>query len=187
LEFGIYPTMLIDIIFIILLIIAIAKGLRKGFVVAVFSFVAFFIGLAAALKLSAFVANHLRDDINVSTKWLPFVSFLIVFIVVILLVNWGGKLIEKISEMVFLGWLNVMAGAILYILTYTIILSVVLFYADKIQLFSATTFQASHIWPFIKPLGPKAINEFARVVPVFKGMFKGLEDFFAGLPPKVSS
>ncbi len=44
--------MLIDIIVVILLVMAIFKGLRKGLIVAVFSFLAFLIGLAAALKLS---------------------------------------------------------------------------------------------------------------------------------------
>ena len=37
--------MLLDIIFAILVVLAIVKGFRKGLIVALFSFVAFFIGL----------------------------------------------------------------------------------------------------------------------------------------------
>jgi membrane protein required for colicin V production len=179
--------MLIDIIFFILIVIAIFKGYRKGFVVAIFSFIALFVGLAAALKLSAFVANRLKTSVNVSSGWLPFLSFLVVFIIAVLLVNWGGKLIQKVFEMVLLGWVNRIAGIILYALVYTIIYSVFLFYAEKIHLFSTTTFQSSQTWPVIKPLGPKVIDAFGKILPVFKNMFKELEDFFAGLPQKVST
>jgi membrane protein required for colicin V production len=177
--------MLIDIIFLILVLIALIKGYRKGFVIAVFSFIALFVGLAAALKLSAFVANRLKTGMNVSSGWLPFLSFVLVFIVAIMLVNWGGKLISKTFEMVLLGWANRIAGIILYVLVYMIIFSVFLFYAEKIHLFTAATFQSSQTWPYVKPFGPRVIDEFAKVLPVFKNMFNELEDFFSGLPQKV--
>ena len=166
---------------------ALIKGCRKGFVVAIFSFIALFVGLAAALKLSAYVANRLKDSMNVSSGWLPFLSFLVVFTVTVLLVNWGGKLIQKVIEIALLGWINRIAGIILYLFVYTIIFSVFLFYAEKIHLFSITTFQYSQTWPVIKPVGPKVIDAFGSVLPVFKNMFKELENFFAGLPQKVST
>ena len=71
---------MIDIIFAILIIIAIFKGLRRGFIVAVFSIIGFIVGLAAALKLSALVAVYLQNSIAVAGKWLPFISFALVFI-----------------------------------------------------------------------------------------------------------
>ena len=51
--------MVIDIILLILLAFAIIKGYRNGFVVAIFSFLAIVIGLAAAMKLSTWVAGWL--------------------------------------------------------------------------------------------------------------------------------
>jgi len=166
---------------------ALIKGYHKGFVVAIFSFIALFVGLAAALKLSAYIANRLKDSINVSSGWLPFISFIVVFILAALLVSWGGKLIEKTFEMALLGWLNRLAGILLFVLVYTIIFSVFLFYIEKVHLFAAATFQASHVWPYIKPLGPKAVNEFGKVLPVFKDLFRQLEAFFAGLSQKAST
>ena len=49
---------MIDIIFAILIVIAIFKGYRKGFIIAIFSVLAFILGLAAALKLSATIAGQ---------------------------------------------------------------------------------------------------------------------------------
>ncbi|HMC99663.1 MAG TPA: CvpA family protein, partial [Ferruginibacter sp.] len=106
--------MLIDIIFAILLVLAVLKGYKKGLVLAVFSIIAFIIGLAAALKLSAAVAGWLKGSISISAKWLPFISFALVFLIVVLLVHWGGKLIERSFQMAMLGWVNRLGGIVFY-------------------------------------------------------------------------
>src|SRR5436190_11370237 len=98
--------MLIDLTFAILLILAIIKGYQKGLIIAVFSIIAFVIGLAAALKLSAVVAAYLKDSVSVSAKWLPFIAFAVIFFAVIILVRLGAKLVEKAFQVVMLGWLN---------------------------------------------------------------------------------
>jgi membrane protein required for colicin V production len=176
---------MIDIIFAVLLIIAIIKGLRKGLVVAVFSIIAYITGIAAALKLSAVVAVHLQKNITVSGKWLPFISFALVFLVVVILVNRGGKLIEKTFEMAFLGWANRLAGVALYLILYGIIFSVFLFYAEKIHLFETSTIQQSVTYPYIRPWAPKVIDGFGRIVPLFKDSFTQLEGFFQSLSDKI--
>ena len=85
--------MIIDIGFLILMILAIFKGLRKGFILGIFSLFAFIIGLAAALKLSVVVAAWLQKNVIPASRWLPVLSFLLVFIVVIFLVGLGARLI----------------------------------------------------------------------------------------------
>jgi membrane protein required for colicin V production len=98
--------MLLDIIFAILVVFAIIKGFQKGLIVAVFSFIAFFIGLAAALKLSAVVAAYLGKSVKISDQWLPVISFIVVFIIVIILVNLGARAIEKVFQLAMLGWIT---------------------------------------------------------------------------------
>src|SRR5437762_11559934 len=120
--------MLIDIVFIILVIIAIFKGYTKGFIVAVFSLLAIVVGLAAAIKLSVVTAGLLKNAIHVAAKWLPVIAFAVVFIIVVLLVRLGAMAIQKATELVMLGWVNKLAGSILYMALYTVIFSVLLFY-----------------------------------------------------------
>ena len=177
---------MIDIIFAVILIIAVIKGLRKGLAVALFSIAAFIIGLAAAMKLSAVVAVYLQKNVSVSNHWLPFISFIIVFIGVVVLVNLGGKLVEKTFEMAFLGWANRLGGAIFYVLLYTIIFSVFLFYAEKINVVKPETISNSIMYPYIKPWGPVVINTFAKIIPLFKDSFQQLESFFEGLSDKMA-
>ncbi len=170
--------MFIDIVFLLLMLFACVKGYSKGLIVALFSMVGFITGLAAALKFSVLAAEKLTGTFNTSGKWLPFISFLLVFIVVVILVNIGGKLVQKSVEMVLLGWANRIAGIVLYALLYCIFLSVFLFYAVQLHFISVETTSTSLIYSFIKPIGPMVINAMGTLIPWFKDVFSQLEDFF---------
>ncbi|MDE3211978.1 MAG: CvpA family protein [Bacteroidota bacterium] len=172
--------MIIDILFVVVVIIAIFKGLRKGFVIGLFSLLSFLIGIAAAIKLSAFVSHQLSGTIHKSEKWLPLISFLLVFIVVILAVGFGARLIKKIIDLAMLGWLDRLAGAVLYLAIYILIFSVLLFYCEKLALIRPETIAASHSYNFVQPFGPKVINSLGKIIPFFKDMFADLEKFFSG-------
>ena len=177
--------MLIDFTFAALLILAIIKGYQKGLILAIFSIIAFIIGLAAALKLSTAVAAYLKDSISVSAKWMPFIAFALVFFVVVILVRLGAKLVEKTFQAVMLGWLNRIGGIILYAALYLIILSIFIFYAEKLQLLQPEAIKNSQAYPFIQPWGPKVMDSFGRLIPVFKDMFTELGSFFNSLSNKI--
>ena len=173
--------MWIDVLFLVFMVLAVFKGMRQGLIIAVFSTLAIIVGLAAAVKLSASVAGYLKDGMHVSTRWLPVLAFLLVFVSVVLLVRWGARLMEAAIELAMLSWLNKLGGILLYAISYTIILSVLLFYAVQLHGISATTLSSSKVYPFIRSWGPLVIDEFGKFVPFFKGMFVQLEDFFGGL------
>ncbi|UEG50503.1 CvpA family protein [Ferruginibacter lapsinanis] len=176
---------MIDIFFAILIIIAIVKGYQKGLIIALFSIVAFIIGIVAAVKLSSVVATYLQNHTSIAGKWLPVISFAVVFLGVILLVRLGAKVIEKTFQFAMLGWVNRIGGIILYALLYTIIFSILLFYAEKIHLLDSSVTQASQTYPYVQPWAPKVIDQFGKVIPIFKGMFTALENFFSGVPDKI--
>ena len=176
--------MIIDIIFVVLLVLAIIKGFSRGLIVAVFSFVAFLVGMAAALKLSAVVAVSLQEKANVSGSWLPVISFFLVFIAVVLAVRLGAKLLKKAVSMVLLGWVDTIGGIILYALLYLFIYSVILFYVANIGLISLETQKASVTYEYIQPLGPKVINGIGKVIPIFSNLFGQLSSFFESASAK---
>lgn len=173
--------MWIDVLFLILLLLAVFKGLRQGFIIAVVAGLAFIIGLAAAMKLSASLAGYLKDHTAMSARWLPVLAFVLVFLAVVLLVRWVGRLMEAAVDLAMMGWLNKLAGVLLYAAVYTIVLSVLLFYAVHLHLVSDSTLASSRVYPAIRPWGPVVIDGFGSLVPVFKGMFTQLEDFFGHL------
>lgn len=177
--------MLIDVVFFVLMALALFKGYSKGFVVALFSIFAFIAGIAAAMKLSAAMAGYLSQNVHIGKQWLPLVSFFAVFIIVVILVRLGAKLIEKAVDLALLGWLNRLAGVILYALLYTIILSVLVFYASQVKIVGDETLKTSITWPFIQPFGPWAMEGLGKLVPFFKNMFHDLQSFFGNAEAKM--
>lgn len=177
--------MLIDLVFVALLVWAMIKGYTKGFIIAVFSLVALVVGVAAAMKCSAAVAAWLSSSIHAGARWLPVIAFVLVFLVIVLLVRLGARAIEKMAELAMLGWVNRLAGIILYMVLYTIVLSVVLFYAEKIHLIAGKTIADSKTYPFIQPWGPRVIDGLGRIVPFFSNMFHELETFFASVSGRI--
>jgi membrane protein required for colicin V production len=106
-------------------------------------------------------------------------SFLLIFLGVVILVRLGARLAEKAVDLAMMGWLNKLGGVLLYAAIYTLILSVLLFYAVQLHLIGPGRLSSSVTYPFIRPWGRVAIDEFGRFVPWFKGMFIHLEDFFS--------
>jgi membrane protein required for colicin V production len=170
--------MLIDILVFMLLLLALFKGMRKGFIVAVFSFIASIIGLAAALKLSAIAASYIGSTVNISQRWLPVLAFMAVFFIVVLLVRLGAKALEGVVRFAMLGWLNKIGGFIFYALLYIFIFSIILFYATRVGIIKQETIKASQTYGYIQPLGPKVIAGLGAVIPLFQNMFGELEHFF---------
>lgn len=179
--------MLLDIIFAVLLVLAVLRGYRQGLIIGIFSLVSIIIGLAAALKLSVVVASWIGSAVKVSEEWLPLISFIVVFIVVVLLIRLGAKAIESTVEVVMLGWVNKLAGVILYVVIYTLVFGVLLFYAEQMQLIQPKTISESVTYEYVQPWGPRIINSFGNLIPLFKDMFTELKEFFGGVSKQISS
>ena len=177
--------MMIDIIVAIILILAAIKGYRQGLIVALFSVIAFIIGLAAALKLSVVVAGYIGQAVKISDKWLPIISFALVFLIVVLLVRLGARFIQRTVEFAMLGWLNRLGGILLYAGLYILIFSILIFYADQLGFMKPETKNESVTYAYIQPWGPKLMEGLGKIIPVFKGMFSDLEDFFDGVSKQV--
>jgi membrane protein required for colicin V production len=176
--------MLIDLIFAVILVLAILKGYQRGLVIGLFSLVAVIIGLAAAMKLSTVVAGYIGKAVKVSEEWLPIISFAVVFLIVLLLIRLGARAIEKAIEVVLLGWVNKIGGIILFTAIYITVFSVLLFYAEQMSCFKRIQLINRDVF-FVQP-GPKAMYGFGSIVPIFKDMFSELEHFFDGVAKEIS-
>lgn len=177
--------MLLDIIFAVIMVLALFKGYQRGLIVGLFSLVAVIIGLAAAIKLSAVAAKYIGSAVKISDQWMPVISFAVVFLIVVLLIRMGANAIEKTVEVVMLGWLNRLCGIILYAAIYLVVFSVLLFYAEQVKLLQPETIQQSVTYKYVQPWGPKVINALGNIIPLFKDMFGELEQFFDGVAKKI--
>lgn len=116
----------IDIILMVPIIWFVYQGFRKGFIIELASLVALILGIYAALYFSAYAANFLANNIEMDPKYVPVVSFIITFIVIVFLVFSIGKLLEKVINMIALGFVNKMMGGVFGLLKGAVMISIVI-------------------------------------------------------------
>ncbi|MBM3411804.1 MAG: CvpA family protein [Bacteroidetes bacterium] len=169
--------MFLDILLLIVLVLATYTGYKRGLIVGVFSLIAIIVGLAAAMKLSVVAAAYLRSYFSWEGKWVPPLSFLLVLVGVILLIRLGANALEKGAQLISLGWINALGGILFYWAICLLSCSVILFYLSPLP-FIPTTIEGSITYPYLKEIGPWVMDCFAKLFPVFKGMYQQLQDFF---------
>jgi membrane protein required for colicin V production len=121
----------------------------------------------------------MKSDLHLSSRWLPVIAFVTVFILVLIIIHLTGKLLEKILQLILLGWLNKLGGILLFLVLYLSIYSIILFYGIQTQVISKRAMDDSHFYSLIAPLGPAVIRFLTGFIPYGQDMFHALEGFFA--------
>ena len=103
---------LLDIIILVPLLWGAYKGFTKGFVMEIVSLLAFVVAILVAFKTLHLGIELIRPYIS-AESFLPLISFVIIFIGVVLLINLAGKLIKKFLDITLLGKVDDIAGAVL--------------------------------------------------------------------------
>jgi membrane protein required for colicin V production len=122
---------ILDIIIGLLLLYGLYKGIRNGLLVELASLIALVAGLYGALHFSYIVGEYLSKNMDWDERYMNTASFLITFILIVLVVNMAGKLLTKIADFAMLGLLNKIAGGIFGTLKVAIILGALLIFFDR--------------------------------------------------------
>ena len=125
----------IDIVFAILLGFAVYKGLKNGLFVEVASFVALILGIYLAIKFSSLVGAIFTGFApSWNPKYIEITAFIITFLLVVIGIHLSAKILTKLADFAFLGWINKFAGVVFSLLKTILALSVVLFIFEKINI-----------------------------------------------------
>ena len=173
--------MALDVIVLVCLAIAIVKGYKKGLIIALFSFVALVAGAAAALQLSGKATQYLAPAVPSLHQWIPLIAFMLVFLSLAIVVRLIAKLLEETLKWSMLGWVNKLGGILFYSLLYLMLISIGLFYADKMGVISAPTKAAAISYPLLQPLAPIIMDNLGKIVPIFGNLFGQIEHAFEQL------
>jgi membrane protein required for colicin V production len=123
----------IDIIIGLLLVFAAINGFRKGLIVELASLAALILGIWGAIKFSYITSDFIRENFNINNDHLNIISFIITFVLIVILVHVIGSAINKLVETVMLGFFNKLAGLAFGIFRSALILSIILLVFDKID------------------------------------------------------
>jgi len=153
----------IDIVILVFAALMVILGFRKGFIISLATLIALVLGIYAAVYFSHFASELLKRWFDISSVYLPMISFTVTFLAVLIIILLIGKLIEKLVDVVGIGFLNHIAGAILGLVKTILILSVVFFLisiADtNKKVITTEAKEKSIFYQYIEPVFP-AIMKF---------------------------
>jgi membrane protein required for colicin V production len=131
----------IDIVFAAFLGYALYKGIKNGLFVELASLVALIAGIFVALKFSGFAKSIIENNVSWDSKYIEIIAFALTFIAVVAGIHLSAKVLTKIADFAFLGWINKLAGAVFSMLKTILALSIVILLFEKINVNNIITSQ----------------------------------------------
>lgn len=157
-----------DIIILIPIGIAVFKGYKKGLMMEVFGIAAFIGAIILGFKLLNFGAGLVEGIIGRdSLKWAsPYLSFFIVFLPALFIIQKVGWMVKKGINLTFLGMLDGALGALLGAITSTFGVSLFLLIITKIGINLPTHFvEESKLYAFVADFAPTIISKISDWLP----------------------
>lgn len=160
--------MWLDLLTGTILIIALLQGYKNGLIRAVVSFMSLFIGLVLAFQFAGWVAIQLKEHTKIASHWLPFISFLLVLIVVMLVLKWTSRLLQQTAEWLMLGWLNKLLGIVLYAFIYFTILSAVVYFLQILGVVEEPKMKETYSYHYLQSWWPYCMGKMGEWLPSIK-------------------
>ncbi len=120
----------------------------------------------------------MRSSTNLQSGWAQLVSYMILFVLVVLIVRLVASLIQKSVDAIMLGTINRLIGGVLYAFLGAVLWSSFLWIGGHMGLVGPETIAASKTYPYLSALAPWFFEQVARLLPFAKDTFSNLEHFF---------
>jgi membrane protein required for colicin V production len=164
-----------DIILIVLLLLGAWSGYRKGFLMALFSLAAFLLGLFGAYHLMGDGVVWLGSKIEADPKLMPYISFMIIFLVIVIAVKIIGSILRATIAKTVLGEADNILGAILGIFRYGFMLSIVMWIMTSLHFNLPQDWRKdSVVLPVMEKTAPYIAGKAGSMFPSVGELFKGL-------------
>ena len=160
----------LDIVLGLLLIYGLYKGLKNGLFVEIASIIALIAGLYGAIHFAYIAGDYLSKNMEWNERYINIASFIITFIIIVLVIHLAGKFLTKIADFAMLGLLNKLAGAIFGALKVAVILGALLVFFDRanssVNLVKSEALEESVLYEPVKEIGAL----------IFSNVLKGKEE-----------
>ncbi len=168
-----------DIFLLIPLAYGVFQGFRKGLLQELVAVIALVLGFILGLKLLTTVIPVVQQYIGNAYGLLPFISFLAVFIGVIVGVRFLGIMLKTVLDFTPLGIFDNMLGGLLGGLKFCLALSLLLYVSGLAGVsVSEKTASDSVIYPVVLKATPYALDIMSWLLPFVKGMLSTLKGLF---------
>jgi membrane protein required for colicin V production len=163
----------IDIAIGLILALGAFLGYKRGFLMELFFLLAIILGVFAGFKLMSIGMEVVQREWNADKKFLPYIAFAIIFILVLLLTILIGKRIKNSLDDTFLGKVDAIAGAFLGVTKYAFCLSVIFWLANSLKISPPETWTSgSYLYPYTVKFAEHTAGYLSNFIPFFKEIFR---------------
>ncbi|MBC2838033.1 CvpA family protein [Robiginitalea sp. SC105] len=121
----------LDIILALLLAYGLYKGFRNGLILEVASIIALIAGIYGAIHFSYLAADYLGERLLWDPYYIKLSAFIITFLGIVIAVHLLGKLLTQVAELVLVGFLNRLSGAVFGVVKVAVILGALLIFFER--------------------------------------------------------
>lgn len=162
-----------DIILLILAAFGAWGGYKEGFLMEIISVIGMILGIFLGFKLMGEGMIFLEEKFNVDKSTLPYISFIVIFLLVVFGVRLLGALVKNSLDKSFLGSADQALGALLGVFRTLFMVSVVLWILDSLRLTPREAWvEDSWLYPFTAKLAPAIANWAGQFLPFFREIFR---------------
>ena len=162
-----------DIVLGILVLLGAVSGYREGFLMELIAVTAIILGVFCGFKLMGEGIILLHDKFNADESVLPYLSFILIFIIIVVLVRLLGKVVKNSIDKTFLGSVDQLMGGVLGAFKTLFLLSIVIWITDSLGISPKTEWtNGSWLYPFTALLAPRTADWIGGFIPVFKEIFR---------------
>lgn len=169
----------VDIAIIGILLVAGYSGYKKGLILELIGIVAFVLAIVGGFKLLHIGMDYLSKMYDGFGNFLPFVAFLVLFVLILMLVNLLGKFIKGIIHLTPFGLVDNLGGAFVGMAKGAIALSILLWVMTSLNFnLPEGLTKSSSLLPIVSGFAGKASDVISSIFPSFKDFIKTLEELF---------
>ena len=171
---------LVDIILILPIVFGAFAGFKKGFVLEIASFVALFLAILGGLEFLHWGIGIINEQFNLAGKFVPILSFLMIFVAIIVLVNLLGKALKEVVHMTPLGSIDTVVGGLIGALKWAFILSLAIWFVDILSIpIPRHLTEDSRVFNFVAAIAPASFDMIAGIIPITADLFDELAELLA--------
>ncbi len=140
--------------------------------------IAFFLAIIAGFHLMYWGVDWLGQYVKGYDAILPIISFIVIFLFTIIIINLIGKSLKSILDMTLLESLDNITGAITGLLKWALMLSLMIWIVETYGNYPLDRFSDdATIFPLVATLAPLLFDSLAPALPLLKDLLNSGSDY----------
>lgn len=171
----------IDIFIFVILGLGAFRGYNKGFMVEFLSNFAFIIAIFLAFKGIQMGFQQILTDYLGGSKAAPFITFILVFLMIGFFINWLGRTLSRSIKQTFFEGVDNLLGLVLGVLRYVIALSILFKLVQYVGLEDVLNITSTYFYSNFIGFFDFMVAVFSKFMPSLGDTIKSIEQMLGGL------